>query len=314
MARSGPLPVWILSGFLGSGKTTTLQHLLDRSPHASAASALLINDFGEINVDATLLSRPGYQLKSVAGGCVCCSTHAEMVGHLRAFAQNPALEIAWIETTGLADPEEVVDHLTSIELQGLIRVHRLLLVVDAAHHPGSWRQRAHIDAQIRYADTLILNKIDLVSAARQEEIRGELEKLNPSADLHACERGRVETSGLWETPGRRIAPENKPQGHASAAVVFLPLEFSVEHSALENFLAGLPENVYRAKGFVRLDTSPGQVHVVQKVAGQKEILLLPLGAETAPPPCGLTLLGPQLDKKNILERFKTLRPAHLSAH
>src|SRR5471030_1876701 len=118
MIRNGPLPLLLLTGFLGIGKTTTLGHWLTHTDVPLKRTAVIINDFGSVNVDSALLARRQLELRSITGGCVCCQSFEDLVAQVAALADNPDFDLVWIETSGLADPEEVFDHLSSPELQG----------------------------------------------------------------------------------------------------------------------------------------------------------------------------------------------------
>ena len=128
-------------------------------------TAVIINDFGAVNVDAALLARRQLELRSITGGCVCCQSFEDLVAQVRALAEIPEIDLAWIETSGLADPEEVLDHLSAPELQDRTVIRRMILVVDGSDFPCSWRGRAVQEEQIRYADLILLNKTDRLDDA-----------------------------------------------------------------------------------------------------------------------------------------------------
>src|SRR5271170_8267670 len=109
MPRTEPLPLLLLTGFLGSGKTTTLSHWLEHTSVPLKRTAVIINDFGAVNVDAALLARRQLELRSITGGCVCCQSFEDLVDQVLTLSQKPDLDLVWIETSGLADPEEVFD-------------------------------------------------------------------------------------------------------------------------------------------------------------------------------------------------------------
>ncbi len=116
----------LLTGFLGSGKTSTLQHWLARTGLDLKRTAIIINDFGSVNVDAALLARRQMELRSITGGCVCCQSFEDLVEQVGAVADNPAIDLLWIETSGLADPEEVFDHLSGAQSPVLHEIERQL--------------------------------------------------------------------------------------------------------------------------------------------------------------------------------------------
>jgi G3E family GTPase len=321
--RTQPLPLLLLTGFLGSGKTSTLQHWLAHTAIPLKRVAIIINDFGSVNVDAALLARRQLELRSITGGCVCCQSFEELAGQISALAKNPDLDLVWIETSGLADPEEVLDHLTAPELQEETLIRRMILVVDGSDFPCSWRGRAVQEEQVRYADLVLLNKSDRIDEKTRQGVEIALRKINPSARIVATQQGKIEPSLLSEEGTSSFArahphgdgehkhhhhhDEDEPLPHA-ASTLFLPLNGPVERPAFQCFLGSLPTSVFRAKGFVRFIESPGQLHTFQQVRDQAELLVLPL-ENAADITTGLVLIGPHLDEKKIRELAGTLLPA-----
>src|ERR1700743_1617020 len=137
MARTEPLPLLLLTGFLGSGKTTTLSHWLGRTSVPLKRTAVIINDFGAVNVDAALLARRQLELRSITGGCVCCQSYEDLVAQVGALANTREIALVCIETSGRAAPEEVLDHLSAPKLADSTVLRRMILVVDGGDFPCS---------------------------------------------------------------------------------------------------------------------------------------------------------------------------------
>jgi G3E family GTPase len=333
MPRTEPLPLLLLTGFLGSGKTTTLGHWLGHTDLPLKRTAVIINDFGAINVDAALLTRRQLELRSITGGCVCCQSFEDLVAQVGALADNPEIDLAWIETSGLADPEEVLDHLSAPELQNSTVIRRMILVIDGSDFPCSWRGRAVQEEQLRYADVILLNKTDRLDDSARQRVEISLRKINPSARIVTTTKGAVDPDVLSH-PGERASAhahhvhdekcgcddehhhhhENGHDHHHdealphSASTLFLPLAAPVERGVFQRFLGSLPSSVFRAKGFVRLAESPEKLHTFQQVRDQAELLLLPL-EEGEQLETGLVLIGPHLDEERIRNLAKVLTPA-----
>lgn len=333
--RTEPLPLILLTGFLGSGKTSTLQHWLGHTAMPLKRVAVIINDFGEINVDAALLQRRQLELRSITGGCVCCQSFDDLVEQVSRLADSPDFDLVWIETSGLADPEEVLDHLSSAELQDKTVLRRMVLVLDGSDFPCSWRGRAVQEEQIRYADLVLLNKTDRLDESARTRVEIALRQLNPQGEMVSTHHGIAEPDQLSAASAREAAyshahehgpdcgcgDEHHEHGHDdhehkhhhehghhhehdddklphSAATFFLPLTEPVDRGTFQRFLGTLPSSVFRAKGFVRFTEAPEQVHTFQQVRDQAELLLLPL--EEAPAVAtGLVFIGPQLDEAHI---------------
>ena len=321
--RSQPLPLILLTGFLGSGKTSTLQHWLAHTTLPLKRTAVVINDFGAMNVDAELLARRQIELRSITGGCVCCQSFEELVEQVRTLAENPEIDLVWIETSGLADPEEVLDHLSVPALQKNAVVRRLIQVIDGSDFPCSWRGRAVQEEQVRYADLILLNKTDRMDEQARKRVEITLRQFNPSARIMTTRYGQVEP-GLLSDVGESHAhldisrKENHhggklcrhdhegdeygdhDHGHLShaASTLFLPLNAPVGRSAFQRFLGALPTSVFRAKGFVRFSDEPEKIHTFQQVRDQAELLVLPL-ENREDLTTGLVFIGPHLDEDRI---------------
>jgi G3E family GTPase len=335
--RTQPLPLLLLTGFLGSGKTTTLAHWLTHTDVPLKRTAVIINDFGSVNVDAALLSRRQLELRSITGGCVCCQSFEDLVSQVAALADNPDFDLVWIETSGLADPEEVLDHLSAPELQESTVIRRLILVIDGTDFPCSWRGRAVQEEQVRYADLILLNKTDRLDDAARQRVEISLRQINPSAKIVTSTHGKIDPALLSETGTSATAHQSRheedhdddqhyhdhdhhhhdhddgdeePLPHA-ASTLFVPLNAPVERASFQRFLGSLPASVFRAKGFIRLAESPGQLHTFQQVRNQSELLLLPL-ENHADIAAGLVFIGPNLDEKQIRGLAEALVSTHVT--
>jgi G3E family GTPase len=330
MTRNEPLPLLLLTGFLGSGKTTTLGHWLTHTDVPLKRVAVIINDFGSVNVDAALLARRQLELRSITGGCVCCQSFEDLVAQVAALADNPDFDLVWIETSGLADPEEVLDHLSAPELQDTTVIRRIILVVDASDFPCSWRGRAVQEEQVRYADLILLNKTDLLDEVAGKRVEIGLRQINPSAKIVTSHRGEVNPNIMSEKGASAAASLARGHSHDddhehehhhhhgdddelphSASTLFLPLPGPVERNAFQRFLGSLPTSVFRAKGFVRLTDSSGKLHTFQQVRDQAELLLLPL-ENSEDISTGLVFIGPHLDEKHIRGLADSLVSTHAS--
>ncbi|HEY0256997.1 MAG TPA: GTP-binding protein, partial [Candidatus Methylacidiphilales bacterium] len=262
--RSQPLPLLLLTGFLGSGKTTTLGHWLSHTNVPLKRTAVIINDFGSVNVDAALLARRQLELRSITGGCVCCQSFEDLVSQVAALADNPDFDLVWIETSGLADPEEVLDHLSAPELQEATVIRRLILVVDGTDFPCSWRGRAVQEEQVRYADLIVLNKTDRLDDAARQRVEISLRQINPSAKIITSTHGKIDPALLSEAGTGAAAQQSRheedhddhhhhdrdhddhghhhhddddeePLPHA-ASTLFVPLTAPVERASFQRFL------------------------------------------------------------------------------
>lgn len=264
---SGPVPVTVITGFLGAGKTTLVRHVLAQAPPLRLG--VLVNDFGALSVDAELIASVHGDVVALANGCLCCSMRGELVGTLLPLLERPDRpDHVLVETSGLGDPGAVLELFAELERTGILRVDAVVTLVDAEQHDPSDRDRGALTrAQVRAADLLILSKTDLVSEARAAEVEASVRALRPEARLLRAVEGRVPLP-LLLGHGRAPAPDH---AHASAeryrSAVFratAPISFR----ALAPALVRLPPAVFRVKGFVDAIERPGQ-RVIVDVVGSR---------------------------------------------
>lgn len=196
------IPVTVLTGFLGAGKTTVLNHLL-RQPQMDGC-AVLINEFGEVGVDHHLVEKVDETLVVLDSGCICCSVQGDLVRALKGLFMRAlrrelkGLRRVLIETTGLADPAPVIHTLMSDPfLAERYRVDGVVTAVDVTHALGQLEQHAEAVRQVSMADRLLLTKCDLADAAQQAAVAERIAQLNPTAGQIAVRAGEVEPDALF---------------------------------------------------------------------------------------------------------------------
>jgi G3E family GTPase len=178
------IPVHVVSGFLGSGKTTLLNRLLRRPEFA--ATAVIVNEFGEIGLDHLLIERASDNVVLLDSGCLCCtivdSLHETLaqLHYKRVRGDVPPFEQVVVETTGLAEPGPILNVILGHPLvRDEFRLARLLVTVDALHAPQGVHHHPEVARQIALADALIVTKLDLVANAT--EVDALIDALNPAA-------------------------------------------------------------------------------------------------------------------------------------
>lgn len=198
-----PIAVSILTGFLGAGKTTLLNRLL-RDP-ALEATAVIINEYGEVGIDHLLVEKATDGVIELADGCICCTVRGELVDTLADIVDRmqtgkiAPLKRVVIETTGLADPVPVLHAVMGHPaLSQAFRLDGVICVVDAVN--GGVTLDAHVEAvrQIAVADRIVIAKTDLAEVRGVTALRSRLRALNPSADMLEADDGATGVAALFE--------------------------------------------------------------------------------------------------------------------
>jgi G3E family GTPase len=192
----GKVPVTVITGALGSGKTTLLNHLLSRG--LPEATAVIVNEFGPISVDAQLVEGVDEEILEINNGCICCTVRNDLVTTIsRLLDGSRPIERILIETTGLADPAPVIQSFVlDPMLSSRTTLDGIVTVVDVRHNALWLGQQGETEnpvrEQIAFADVLLLNKCDLVDEEDLLDCRRTVHLLNPLARVHAIEHGRVD--------------------------------------------------------------------------------------------------------------------------
>lgn len=201
---SSPIPVTVLSGFLGAGKTTLLRHLL-KAEHGLKI-AVIENEFSDAGIDTQLLGDEPVQVMTLANGCVCCTIHTDLTKALYLLLERlDSGEIAFdrlvIECTGLADPAPVAQtFFIDEELRERYLLDGIITLVDAAHAQVHLTQTI-AQAQIGFADRLLVSKRDLVDDATFDALSERLTRINRRAPIRVVEHGKIDLAELLDVRG-----------------------------------------------------------------------------------------------------------------
>jgi G3E family GTPase len=273
-----PVPILLVAGFLGAGKTTVVNHLL---AHAEGRRiAAVVNDFGAINIDAALIAGASDGVISLANGCICCSLEGDLLRTLAAILRrSPRPEAIVIETSGVADPTDIVRNLMDPVIWREAPLETVLCVVDATAQADALND-ALLRSQIRAADVVALSKLDLADAAGRERIRAAIAAIKPAAVLVDAAFGQVPFELLFpEDPDRPPAPRD-PGRRRPASDRFESLSWTsdqrVSLTRLQTAIGQLAPKLARAKGLFETAEQPGRQLLLQLVGGRA--MLTPAGA------------------------------------
>ncbi|MBW4502668.1 MAG: GTP-binding protein [Scytonema hyalinum WJT4-NPBG1] len=184
------MPVTIITGFLGSGKTTLLNQILKNKHDLKVA--VLVNEFGDINIDSQLLVSMDEDMVELSNGCICCTINDGLVDAVyRVLEREDRIDYLVIETTGIADPLPIILTFLGTELRDLTRVDSIITVVDSeALTPEHYESEAALK-QITYADVILLNKTDLVTKQKLEELEAFIQDVKAGARILHTQYGEV---------------------------------------------------------------------------------------------------------------------------
>ncbi len=310
------IPITVITGFLGSGKTTPINRLV-RDP-AMANSAVLVNEFGDIGLDHNLVEHVDKATVLVGAGCLCCSVRGELVARIKALlgrhatGPDPAFGHLLIETTGLADPTPVLHTLLAEDdLKRTCRVASVVTAVDALHGGEHLDRHDESRRQVAAADRIVLTKTDLASGQDLQRLRARLTALNTNVKTLIAS---VDATALLESGadcGVRQCPSPiQPVAHDSeitsvSLTTDAPLEAQRLVAWIEHIMVEHGERLLRFKGITQLKGSdvPVAVHGVQHVFHPLTRLTSWRGGRR---PSDLVLIGERLPESAIRESFSEM--------
>ncbi|WP_165777611.1 CobW family GTP-binding protein [Amycolatopsis antarctica] len=305
------VPVLVVAGFLGAGKTTLINHLL-RNVRGTRIG-VIVNDFGSVNIDAMMVSGQADAIASLANGCLCCEVDVSGLDRMLGKLTRPrrGMDVVVIEASGLAEPRDLV-RMVSASANERVEYGGLVEVVDAVGFERSLDRHPELAAHLRCADLVVLNKTDRLAAAERDRIGALVAELAGGRAPIRVEHGRLDPELLFDAraeDGRRRSaqlsfdelPEYRQADHPHArydSVAYHGAE-PMDARLFMRFLDTRPAEVYRMKGHVCFLTAEGNqtftVHTVgdfvrfEQVRGARltELVLIGTGLRPAELEAGL---------------------------
>jgi len=247
------MDILLIAGFLGAGKTTMIRHLLTFWVKGAGKVAVIVNEFGKIGIDGELLSTPNVSIIELANGCICCTIKTDFSKAIQDIYHrgNPSFLI--VEASGVSQPSDILDAPQDLSADHLANLRNIITVVDADFFKVRGILGPFYENQIQCADILIVNKIDLVGDEILREIKRQIHKINPNANLVFGQHCAIDLSVLLGEPF-----ENQKRGRRYE----IPTEYKfqtfsyedsrlIDEAKMRMFLEGLPANIFRCKGWVK---------------------------------------------------------------
>jgi len=314
----GEVPVVVLAGFLGAGKTTVLNQLLRAA--TDVRLGVVVNDFGSVGVDALLVAGWADSSVSLENGCLCCSTADGSVDELLTALtrrREPPLDAVVIEASGLAEPAAMVRQVLASAVPG-VAYGGLVVAVDAVELEATLRRHPVLADHVGMADVVLLTKTDLVDADAVAGLLARCRELNPWAPVVPAARGELDARLLFdrppprqrqlalgevvgdEGPGHEGPGEHAEHLHALYDTVTFTSEEPLDPRAFVALLDARPSGVFRLKGFVRFAVRGHEQRFVLHAVGAAVRFTRDAWPADRPPRTEVVCVGAGLDADALL--------------
>ncbi|WP_428911928.1 CobW family GTP-binding protein [Niallia sp. Krafla_26] len=320
------IPVYIISGFLGSGKTTVLLNMVKECERNDKRPGIILNELGEVNVESDLFKNQ--QVKELLNGCICCTIQDDLKETLNQFTeeiQRNHIDVLFIEGTGVAHPQEIEETLMIPEYLDYFELNSIISLVDASHYlvyqshfSSTAEVRKLLKEQISSATMVLLNKTDLVKEKSLSKIEHKIkENVKPGVPIFKTTFGNISIKELFlkrfyvhtvqgqreKTLDRSPVYKHKSEHehhHSTITALKITQLPIMKRRKFETWLKRLPKTILRGKGIVQLEGNPGYFHF-QFSSGNMKFERM---RDTPKQQPTIILIGDRLNTDEILTSFK----------
>lgn len=272
------VPTTVFSGFLGSGKTTIISHLIEELQSQGVQVVYIKNEIGDENVDGQIIQGKNIRTKELLNGCICCTLVGPFIQSIQEVIETFKPDRLLIEASGAADPSAIA---LMIESHPLLYRDGVISVIDVVNFEGYKDLSQTAQNQTKFTDLLVFNKIEYVDLARKQAVVGYVRELNTHSPVVEAPEGKVAAEvifGLATSELSKLLASSEGQAHrhhhddhnhlTEDGITTFHIEFSgkCEKTAIHDFLKSAPGSIYRIKGFVHF--TDGTVAITNKVGGR----------------------------------------------
>lgn len=311
------IPVTIITGFLGSGKTTLVNHILHEQHGRKIA--VIVNEFGEIGIDGQItIADDREQIVEFNNGCLCCTVRGDLVRTLEELTKRSDLDAVLIETTGLADPAPVAStFIVAEEIKSKFSLDAFVTVVDARNLQQNLKDSHEAQEQVAFADIILINKTDLVTPEDIARIEQQLRELNPIAKVYHTEYSSIDLSLILGTKAFELAAklevdpsfledlahEHDAEIGSFAVTSERPIDMNKFMLWMNDLAQAKGEDLYRTKGLFYAQGFPERI-LFQSVRMLTSMRRDRLWKTDEPKLTQLVAIGRNLDREEFVKGFE----------
>jgi G3E family GTPase len=308
------IPVTVVGGFLGAGKTTLVNHLIKSG---GKRFGVIVNEFGDVNIDGALIENMDEEgVTEFSNGCLCCAGRDDLAEAMfkLAMRKNPPEHLI-VELSGLADPVPVAQTVLEPQLRGVFDLDGIIGVADARNLYQTLQEVPEGAVQLAYASSVVLNKTDLATPEQLETARGLIKQLNPLSSVAESVNAEVNVNHLLSQGVFDPDFKGHEHTHTQGISTFTlhndqPLDAIAWNGFMEEMILARPGSVFRAKGFLAFRQIPDEI-VFQAV---REIVKVTKGSHRHEGRSSLVVIGRGLEEGEYRNAFGKLHEPLIVKH
>lgn len=345
--KTRKIPVTILCGFLGSGKTTLLNHILNH--HQDKKIAVIVNEFGEVNIDSRLVKHTTEEMIELSNGCICCTLRGDLIEGVHNLVEEHEIDQIVIESTGIGEPIPIAQafyvapELLALEpdipnIQHRVYVDSIITVVDSAQFMEMYQRNTAVEGddfnrgygqllaeQIEGADIIILNKTDKATNLQIKTLKKFFAIITPNAVVYEAEFGKVDSNRILDTGIFNIEtaeqsslwvaelekePGSESEEYGIETWVYTTDRRLDERKLMDTLNRGLPDNILRSKGIIALNGTD-EAFLWSHAGKFLEFRKIGRFADPADAKTEIVFIGQHLDKKRIADMLQKTKDSYV---
>lgn len=302
-----PIPITILTGFLGAGKTTMVNQIIAQNPDKKFG--LIINEFGEIGIDGQLVEKSNEEMVEMSNGCLCCVVRDDLLKTVEKMISSGKVDYILIEASGLAEPKPIADTFVVDDLNGKIFLDSVACLIDVENFTKTQADFRLALEQLQFCDFIILNKITNQNTDKLNKIQELIKTANPDSKVFLnTETDKIDTkliieTGTWtieKLANYEVEKGDHEHEHKEADEVVFVTKKIFEPQKLDTWLKqDFPKEAIRSKGIMQIKTPDGDKWFIFQMIGASK-MITPFESKKTPKNSSLVFIGKNLNKPQII--------------
>ncbi|WP_312573754.1 CobW family GTP-binding protein [Staphylococcus saprophyticus] len=297
-------PITIVTGFLGSGKTTFLSNYVKYLLRKNENPSIIVNEYGNLDVDSAALS-DDVEVASILNGCVCCDLQQDLIKQLKHFLNKSAMHHIIIEATGIAHPIEIIAACQDPEIVANVQTPMVIGLLDAPRFltrtQYTYSTKQLMEEQLEVSHAIVVNKMDLLKSDAYDDLKA-IDKINSEAPKFYTTYADMHMDAFDTITNTSLPTKESHMHHHGINSVQYHFSGPIDRQLFYQFILRLPDNVLRLKGYVKFRDMPHETYEFQYAFGLPDYQII-----DDEMPLTIVMIGEQIDENQIRNKLDMLQ-------